>query len=239
MAQPTPTPPTITPHDHTIAHLQNLSYTLTTSIAALSSRIDSLSTSLSAALAVSNRDIALTYLRARKAAQATLLSREASLHQTQGVLDAIDDAATNVEMVKALEAGAGVLADLNAEVGGAEGVQRVMEMVREGVTEADEIAGAIREVGGEEVDEREVEEEMEALEREEREKIEVVRRAQEENAREALKQELPDAPAGVPEAKVDVDGAERDLNRKISGMSLDLEPHEMVKEKEKEPALAA
>jgi len=216
--------PIITAHDQTIATLQTLSLTLSTSIDALKSRITTLTTSLNAALASSNRPLALAYLRARKAATATLLNREASLYQTRGVLDSIDDAATNVEMVKAMEAGAGVLADLNAKIGGAEGVQKVMDAVREGVVQAEEINGAIGEMGAEQVDEDEVEEEMAALERQEVEKVEEEMRVEEVKRSAALEEMLPSVPTEeiIPKEK---DGvvAKKMLNNKLSDMSLDME----------------
>lgn len=231
----------ITTHEQTIATLQTLSLTLTSSITALETRISSLTTPLNTALAASNRPLALTYLRARKAATATLLLREASLHQTRGVLDAIDDAASNVEMVRAMEAGAGVLADLNAEVGGAEGVQRVMDAVREGVIEAEEINGAIGELGAENVDEGEVQAEMVALEEEERNKVEAVKKEAEEKSRDEeqekakiLENALPSVPFGMPETRktLDVD-EEKNANKLSSEGAGTPRQHEM------EPALTA
>jgi len=221
-SSPTATPPAVTAQDQTIATLQTLSLTLTTSIAALEARIASLTTSLNAALTSSNRPLALTYLRARKAASATLLTREASLHQTRGVLDSIDDTATNVEMVKAMEAGAGVLADLNARIGGAEGVQKVMDAVREGVAEAEEISGAIGELDTE-VDEDEVEAEMAGLERQEVEKVKEKDRVDEPERSHVLEGMLPSVPTGELAAMEKSAVAEKVLIKKLSNMSLDME----------------
>jgi len=226
--QPAASPPAITRHDQTIATLQTLAVTLSTSVTALQTRIESLTDSLNSAVKTSNRPLALTYLRAKKAASQTLIAREASLHQTRGVLDAIDDAASNIEIVRAMEAGAGVLADLNAQVGGAEGVQRVMDAVRDGVVEVEEISGAIGEAGEEGVDEGEVEEEMMALEKEEREKIEGARKEDETRKTTSLKDALPSVPVALPgseEKDGDVQEEEISENTQIA--------------KEKEPVLTA
>lgn len=127
-------------------------------------------------------------------------------------------------MVRAMEAGTGVLADLNAEIGGAEGVQRVMDAVREGVVEAEEINGVIGELGAEGVDEGEVEEEMAALEKQESERLMEKKRVEEVVRSKVLESSLPNVPTTeVAAAEKDDVVTENMLKKRLSDMSLDME----------------
>lgn len=129
------------------------------------------------------------------------------------MINSIDEAAGQVEMVSAMRASADVLKHLHEQVGGTEGVEDVMERLREEGQKVEEVSGVINEgvgVGAGAVDESEVEEELEGLVREgEREKNEK-KRAERENGRveagprlggeQKADLEMPDVPTAEPGA---------------------------------------
>ncbi|KAH7063334.1 Snf7-domain-containing protein [Macrophomina phaseolina] len=171
----TTTPDPITQQDITIAHLRSLIASLTTQLPLLSARIASCEAAARAAVATKSRTAALAALRSKKLAEQGLQRRADTLAQLETVYAKIEEAADNVEVVRAMEASAGVLRGLHEQVGGAEGVESVVEALREEMGKADEVNDVINEVGRESsaaVDEDEVDEEFAELERAEREKVE-------------------------------------------------------------------
>jgi charged multivesicular body protein 7 len=78
--------------------------------------------------------------------------------------------------VSAMSASANVLKSLHAEVGGTEGVEEVVDRLRDEMENVDEVGRVINEANTSKVDEEDVDEEfaaMEKVEREKREKEEV------------------------------------------------------------------
>lgn len=130
-------------------------------------------------------------LRSKKLAEATLDRRTSTLTQLEEVYSKIEAAASNVEVVKVMEASAVALRSLNKQVGGVEGVEGIVDALREEMDKVDEVSGVVNEVGrdGVVVDEQDVEEEFEALENAERERKE----AKEKEEREAREREEADA----------------------------------------------
>ncbi|KAL1643752.1 hypothetical protein SLS58_004768 [Diplodia intermedia] len=175
-------PEPITQQDITIAHLRGLIASLNAQIPALTERIAACdATARAAATAATKtpaaRTTALAALRSRKLAEQGLRRRADTLAQLEAVYARIEAAADNVEVVRAMRAGAGVLRGLHDRVGGAEGVEGVVEALREEMAKADEVGDAVNDVGregagGAVVDEDEVDEEFAALERAERERVE-------------------------------------------------------------------
>ena len=165
-------PEPITHQDFTIASLKALLSTLTSQCDALSRRIASLAAAASAALHSSNRISALSALRSKKLAEKTLKQRADTLAQLEEVYVKIEQAADQVEIVRVMEASAGVLRGMNKEVRGVERVEDVIEELREEMSKVDEVGQIINEPMGarEQVDEGEIDDELEAMEREEREK---------------------------------------------------------------------
>lgn len=239
-------PAPVTAHDETIANLRTLSSRLDKQIDTLHESIAALEATAREAISSSppQKTRAMAALRTKKLANTTLERRQASLDQVSGVLFSIDDAATQVEMVKAMEASTGVLKDLNKQVGGVERVDSVMEGLREQMADVEEVSKVIGEVGregaGGVVDEEDLDEEIEAMLREGREKEDAVKKqAEEENAEVLRKQEaektaklLESAPS-VPEDVQDVGrqkeqevavsgSAENDLEQRLKLMSLDV-----------------
>ena len=196
----TPQQQEITQQDHAIANLHTLAHRLAQQISHLEARVTNLEHSIRSLVSTSPtsaatpaRQKALTLLRQKKLAQQTLQRRQQSLEQVQQSLDGIEEAAGQVEVVRAMEASAGVLRGLSAQVGGVENVERVMDDVAEAREEVQDVAGVLAE-GGAAVDEGEVDEELAELEREE----ETRREAAREKESEAR---LPDAPSAEPRVR--------------------------------------
>lgn len=165
-------PESITHQDITIASLKTLISTLASQCNTLSTRISSLTTTASTAIKSSNRISALAALRSKKLAEKNLKQRADTLAQLEEVYSKIEQAADQVEIVRVMEASAGVLKGLNKEVGGVERVEDVIEELREEMGKVDEVGQVINEPmgAGEQVDEGEIDDELEAMEQEEREK---------------------------------------------------------------------
>lgn len=123
-------------------------------------------------MAAKNLPAARNALRAKKLADAKLQQRAATLAQLEDVYGRIEQAADQVELVRVMEASARTLRSLNAQTGGVERVQDVMEGLREEMADVEEVGRVVGEVGAEGVDEGEVEDELEGMERAERERVE-------------------------------------------------------------------
>jgi len=172
---------------------------------------------------------ALSALRAKKIASATLEKRQASLEQVTQVLFSIDDAATQVDMVRAMEASTGVLRDLNKQVGGVDKVDEVMEGLREQMADVEDVSKVLGEIGAESgsVDEAALDEEMEAMLREDKEKEEAERVKEQNNQKAALLESAPKPPGELPEhtnketeTRLPVSGVEDDLDERLRLLSL-------------------
>ena len=96
--------------------------------------------------------------------------RSDALARIEDVLNGVEQATSDTEVVKALEDGGKALAKLNNDVGGIERVESIMERVREGIQEAEDVGRVIAEMGTSIIDEDEVQEEFEAMLNEERER---------------------------------------------------------------------
>ncbi|KAK7510977.1 Snf7-domain-containing protein [Phyllosticta citriasiana] len=172
-AHPTP----ITQHDITIAHLRSLIANLSTQLPALTARISECDAAARSAVAAKSTAAARAALRSKKLAESALTRRADTLAQLETVFARIEEAADQVEVVRAMESSASVLKSLNAQVGGAEGVEQVVERLRDEMGQVDEVSAIVGEVGregpaGAVVDEEDVEAEFAELERVERERKE-------------------------------------------------------------------
>lgn len=237
----------ITHQDTTIVSLKTLISTLTSQCDILSARISTFAIAASNAIKSSNRISALAALRSKKLAERTLKQRTDTLFQLEEIYTKIEQAADQVEIVKVMEASAGVLKGLNKEVGGVEKVEDVIEELRGEMDKVDEVGQVINEPIGarEQVDEGEIDDELEAMEREEREKeakrikdreekeAEATRRrldeiAKKENLEEVEKrrrlEELERRARELREPKAGTDDAERQLDastKRLSQMSME------------------
>lgn len=173
-----------------------------------------------AALNNKNRISALSALRSKKLAEHNLKQRLDTLAQLEETYTSIERAAGQVEIVRAMEAGAGVLRQLHAETGGAERVENVVDDLREEMSKVDEVGNIVNQAGPA-VDDTEVDDELEAMEEEERQARE------EEEVQETMKKlaELDKAAqkatAPKPEAAQAVESDLAESVEKLSDMSID------------------
>ncbi|KAB5572370.1 hypothetical protein GE09DRAFT_666406 [Coniochaeta sp. 2T2.1] len=240
---------TISEEDASIAQLKELLSYLTHQTSVLSKRVDELAETAKAAVAKKNRVAALAALKSKKLAETTLAARFNTLSQLEETAAKIQQAADNVALVRVMESSGEALRRLNAAVGGAEGVEGVVDRLRSQMDTADEVNSILADAetaGGVVVDETEVDNELEAMEAEERVKEEAERkkvedekrRVEEEKAAEAeeVRKRL-EAAGKVPETEkekedANVEAEADDTAEELSRMTL--EP-----DKEAEPQLAA
>ncbi|KAH0365774.1 hypothetical protein KCU65_g5794, partial [Aureobasidium melanogenum] len=174
------TPQPITQQDTDIANLRTLIKALETQVSALTDRITTLDISAREAVAAKRTIQAKSALRSKKLAETTLHTRSATLSQLEETFTAIQTAADQVAIVSAMSASANVLKSLHAEVGGTEGVEEVVDRLRDEMENVDEVGRVINEANTSKVDEEDVDEEFATMERMEREKREKEEAAQTE-----------------------------------------------------------
>ena len=170
----------ITSEDTSIANLKDLIADLSVQTKVLEGRVDELNIAARNAVEKKNRVAALSALRSKKLAETTLGKRHANLAQLEEVFASIEQAAGQIDLVRVLERSAGVLAELNKEVGDVERVDDVVDGLRQEMGRVSEVGDVIAEVGREGLDEGEVDDELEAMEREERRKVEEVEKKERE-----------------------------------------------------------
>ncbi|KAI1740192.1 Snf7-domain-containing protein [Xylaria scruposa] len=195
----------ISQEDSAIASLKELIEDLTRQTEVLGKRVDELNVAAMDAVRRKNRVSALAALKSKKMTENTLAARHATLNQLEEVAAKIQQAADNVQLVRVMESSTGVLRSLNAQVGGADRVDAVLDDLREQMGEVDEVGNVIAEVGAV-VDEGEVDDEFEALLAEEHMKEEEAERvmkeakeAEETRRKLAELEKLGPTPAGVAE----------------------------------------
>lgn len=178
----------ITEEDSAIASLKELMEDLTRQTEILNRRIDELNVTAQDAVRRKNRVAALAALKSKKLAETNLSRRHATLSQLEDVAAKIEQAADNVQLVKVMQSSTAALRNLNAQVGGADKVDEVLDNLREQMGEVDEVGNIIAEAGpAATVDETEVDDEFEAMLAEERKKEEEAERIKREaqDAKEA------------------------------------------------------
>lgn len=175
----------LTAEDASIAHLKELLSYLRHQTDALQRKIDELNATAKQAVANKNRIAALASLKSKKMAEASLAARFNTLASLEETAGKIQQASDNVAVVRVMEASGEALKSLNEAVGGAEGVEGVVERLKSQMETADEV-NAIMNENAQVVDEGEIDEELEAIEREEREREEEKQRKVEE-AREKVR----------------------------------------------------
>ena len=173
----------VSEEDASIAQLKELLGYLTHQTGVLSRRVDELAEAAKQAVAKKNRVAALAALKSKKLAESTLAARFNTLSQLEETAGKIQQAADNVALVRVMESSGEALKRLNAAVGGAEGVEGVVERLRGQIETADEVNVILADAesaGGVVVDEGEIDDELAVMEREEREKEEKERKKVEE-----------------------------------------------------------
>ena len=136
-------------------------------IALIASRISKLSETARAAVENRNKISALAALRSKKLNETVLAKRTEALSQLEEIYGKIEQAADQVAILRVMEASASVLRSLNAEAGGIEKVEDLVEILRDEMSKVDEVSSAI-DAGGHEItvsDNDDIDEELESLER--------------------------------------------------------------------------
>lgn len=129
-----------------------------------------------------NRISALSALRSKKLAEQNLKQRLDTLAQLEEVYSKIEQATDQVEIVRVMEASAGVLRGLRAQTGGIEKVEDIVDELREEMSKVDEVGRVINAIGPD-IDDAAIGEELEAMEIRERQ-------AKEEQEAELTRQRL-------------------------------------------------
>lgn len=235
-------PAKLTEQDTALAQLLTLRLTLTGQIKTLDARLAALEVKIRSSVSGSSKspvekESTLGLLRMRKNLASVLSSRQGSLHQVETVLQSIDDAATQVDLVRAMQNSSSVLHDLNRQVGGVEGVDKVMDGLREEMEAVEDVNKVMAE-GNPDIDEGEIEDELEALlEQEQPKKAEPVTQSTEEmpedaklrpverNTTQELKDALPNVPrtgfGPVERRKRREEGEAEEMEKRLSVMSLE------------------
>ena len=94
-----------------------------------------------------NKTGALSALRSKKLKEATLATRTSMLAQVEATYRKMDESKNSVQIVDVFKTSTGALKGLHNEIGGAEGVDKVMDAKREQEERANEIQDAINEMG--------------------------------------------------------------------------------------------
>ncbi|KAJ5993259.1 hypothetical protein N7451_008983 [Penicillium sp. IBT 35674x] len=175
-------PAEITQQDTTIASIKTLISTISKQVTDMESKIAELTQSAKTALTNKNRISALSAVRSKKLVEHNLSQRLSTLAQLEEVYFKIEGAAGQVEIVQVMEASTGVLRELHAQIGGAERVEDVVELLREEMAKVDEVGSIINEAGPV-IDEGEIDDELEAMEKSDQE-------AKEEREAEETRQRL-------------------------------------------------
>jgi charged multivesicular body protein 7 len=163
-----PTP--ITSDDEAIANLRDTLANINAQIPPLMEKIAAADAAVREAITGKQMVRAKAALRSKKLAETTLAQRSDVALQLESVYQRLQSAADQVEIVEAMRAGADALKSLNEKVGGAEGVQGIVDAVNEQMATTEEITNIINETD-QPLDEAEIDDEFEALERAEKEKV--------------------------------------------------------------------
>ena len=169
-------PSPVTEEDAAIANLRDTLANIQAQIPPLMEKITAADAAAREAVAAKQMIRAKTALRSKKLAEAALSQRSDIALQLDSVYTDLQQAADQVEIVEAMRAGAAALKGLNEKVGGAEGVQGVVDAVNEQMAVTEEITSIINETS-QPLDEAEIDDEFEALEQAEKEKEEQVEAA--------------------------------------------------------------
>jgi charged multivesicular body protein 7 len=164
-------PEPITQEDEAVAGLRDTLANINAQIPPLMQKITAADAAAREAVAAKQMVRAKAALRSKKLAETALAQRSDVALQLESVYTQLQSAADHVEIIEAMRAGADALKSLNEKVGGAEGVQGVVDAVNEQMATTEEITNIINE-SDQTLDETVIDDEFEALERAEKERLE-------------------------------------------------------------------
>jgi charged multivesicular body protein 7 len=178
-------PEPITQEDEAIANLRDTLANINAQIEPLHEKVVIADNAAREAVAAKQMVRAKAALRSKKLAEAALAQRTDVALQLESVFTQLQQAADHVEIVEAMRAGADALKTLNEKVGGAEGVQGVVDAVNEQMATTEEITNIINETDQPLID-AEIDDEFEALEKAEKAKVEAIEKAELEKKEQEL-----------------------------------------------------
>ncbi|GAC93122.1 hypothetical protein PHSY_000684 [Pseudozyma hubeiensis SY62] len=180
-------PTRLTAEDMSVITVKETLRKLDLQLISLSQRITSLDSSIKTSLRQNQKQLALTHLRNRKTLQQTLDQRSNVRDKLAAVVAKIEQAKTDVEVMKAFSASEEVLRSvLGRDELRIENVERVMDGVEELVGRQGEVEDAMKMTSGD-VDEDEILEELKGLEREKRQEEDTKRLQEQERIPEQNK----------------------------------------------------
>lgn len=142
-----------------------------------------------------NKTAAKNALKRKKGYEAQLEKLENQIQSLENQLNTIEGANLNLETMRAMKEGAAAMKQIHGEYN-VDKVEDTMDEIRDQVELADEISEAIsRPVGGEYIDEDELDEELAELQREEAEKVSAPPKKQAERPPAQAAAVLPDFPS--------------------------------------------
>lgn len=234
-------PTRLTAEDMSVITVKETLRKLDLQIVSLSQRITSLDSSIKTSLRQNQKQLALTHLRNRKSLQQTLDQRSNVRDKLAAVVGKIEQAKTDVEVMKAFSASEEVLRSvLGRDELKIENVERVMDGVEELVGRQGEVEDAMKMNNGD-VDEDEILEELRDLEREKRQQEESDSKRLQEREKEHNKIVQPDANAKSNEAEVNHldDDLQARLDRLRLSTPLPTSPSQTISDTTKHPAQSA
>lgn len=173
--------PGISEEDAAIASIKELTANLRHQTDVLNNRIEYLHRETKSALERKNRVAAQALLKSRKLAELSLTKRYATLSQLEDIAARVEQASDQVQLVNVMKSSADALRNLNSRVGGSDRVGKVVDQIRDQMSEVDEVAAILAESTGEPIDELDIDDELKALEKEAHDRVDMVK---EEQARE-------------------------------------------------------
>lgn len=221
----------ITSEDENIAALKELTQYLEHQTAVLETKIAELTTTAREAVTKKNRVSALAALKSKKLAETSLQNRFATLNQLEEMAAKIEQASDNVQLVNVMGASSEVLKSLNAQVGGAERVDEVVDRLREQMAQADEVSSILAEQQvGPVIDEGELDAELDAMLSDQRKEAEAIEQAkkqakQRKEAADTARRlaELDALRSSTEEIRDQIQQEADDLSGELSQMSLELD----------------
>ncbi|PHH92391.1 hypothetical protein CDD83_7572 [Cordyceps sp. RAO-2017] len=184
----------ITNEDAAMARIKEMIVSFKAQAEAIESQIEESNQAAKNAVVRKNRITALAALKSKKRAEGALSARYAALSQLDEVAGRMEQASDQVQLVKILESSAVALRNLNAEVGGVERVDSVVDHLGEQMKDTDEIGVVLSDIGRAPVDDSEIDEELAALERQGSLEEEEAQRKDKEREAERVQKELDNLP---------------------------------------------
>lgn len=167
-----------------------------------------------------NKALAKNALKRKKGYESNLMKIENQIDSLETQLTAIESANLNLETMKAMKQGASAMKQIHGEYD-VDKVENTMDDIREQVELAEEISEAIsRPVGGDYIDEDELDEELAALQAEEQEAKAQKQPAQRQSAPAQLLPDFPTVAKNEPKAQAEEDEDEEALRALQAEMGL-------------------